>query len=321
MYPTLTEYSAEDFSTVPGLAESWEESEDQTYWTYKIRPGLKWSDGQPLRQARRGLHLQPGDQRRHRTDQLRRLHLDDHQGRRRGRHDTETVRQTALTDHATSRCTSFRAHLEEHRRQAGKSYKEQSRRTASRCRRRPPMLVEATQGSSLRFAANPNFYGGKAGGRRGCLPRLQEHRRHRRGAAQKGEIDYANDLSANVFNSLLKARRASPPSPASTPASTRSLSNMGAALTDGTPIGNGSKLVLDPQVRWPWPGRPTSGFWPTRCTGIRDARFDGHPAVVPRPAPQNPPTRSRSTTSRQPTRRWTQPGTRWATTGPGLAGR
>ncbi|MEI2643338.1 MAG: hypothetical protein V9G10_13710 [Candidatus Nanopelagicales bacterium] len=24
---------------------------------------------------------------------------------------------------------------------------------------------------------------------------------------------------------------------------------MGAALTDGTPIGNGSKLVLDPQVR------------------------------------------------------------------------
>ncbi|MEI2643340.1 MAG: ABC transporter substrate-binding protein [Candidatus Nanopelagicales bacterium] len=45
MYPTLTEYAAADFSTVPGLAESWEESADQTYWTYKIRPGLKWSDG------------------------------------------------------------------------------------------------------------------------------------------------------------------------------------------------------------------------------------------------------------------------------------
>ncbi len=39
MYPTLTEYGADDFSPVPGLAESWEESADKTTWTYKIRPG------------------------------------------------------------------------------------------------------------------------------------------------------------------------------------------------------------------------------------------------------------------------------------------
>ncbi len=31
-----------------GLAESWEESEDWSYSTYKIRPDLKWSDGEPL---------------------------------------------------------------------------------------------------------------------------------------------------------------------------------------------------------------------------------------------------------------------------------
>ncbi len=48
MYPTLTDYGADDFAPAPGLAESWEESADQTTWTYKIRPGLKWSDGQPL---------------------------------------------------------------------------------------------------------------------------------------------------------------------------------------------------------------------------------------------------------------------------------
>ena len=47
-YPTLTEYSAEDFSIVPGLAESWEESADKTTWTYKIRAGVQWSDGTPL---------------------------------------------------------------------------------------------------------------------------------------------------------------------------------------------------------------------------------------------------------------------------------
>ena len=48
MYPTLTENGADDFAPVPGLAESWVESPDRTTWTYTIRPGLTWSDGQPL---------------------------------------------------------------------------------------------------------------------------------------------------------------------------------------------------------------------------------------------------------------------------------
>ena len=33
---------------IPGLAESWEVSDDELTWTYKIRQGVKWSDGQPL---------------------------------------------------------------------------------------------------------------------------------------------------------------------------------------------------------------------------------------------------------------------------------
>ena len=48
MYPTLTEYSAADFSTVPGLAESWEESEDQTLLDVQDQAGSQWSDGEPL---------------------------------------------------------------------------------------------------------------------------------------------------------------------------------------------------------------------------------------------------------------------------------
>jgi peptide/nickel transport system substrate-binding protein len=47
-YATLTDKAAKDFSTIPGLAKSWESSEDQLTWTYKLRPGLKWSDGKPL---------------------------------------------------------------------------------------------------------------------------------------------------------------------------------------------------------------------------------------------------------------------------------
>ena len=48
MYAGLTDLSAEDFSPQPGLAESWESSDDGLVWTYTLREGLLWSDGEPL---------------------------------------------------------------------------------------------------------------------------------------------------------------------------------------------------------------------------------------------------------------------------------
>src|SRR3954454_4670420 len=47
-YATLTDKAASDFHTIPGLAESWKGSDNDRTWTYKLRPGLKWSDGKPL---------------------------------------------------------------------------------------------------------------------------------------------------------------------------------------------------------------------------------------------------------------------------------
>ena len=47
-YATLTDKAAEDFATIPGLAESWEASEDGLTYTYTLREGLLWSDGEPL---------------------------------------------------------------------------------------------------------------------------------------------------------------------------------------------------------------------------------------------------------------------------------
>jgi peptide/nickel transport system substrate-binding protein len=44
----LTVYSQKDYSVEPSLAEEWETSEDKLTWTFKIRKGVKWSDGQPL---------------------------------------------------------------------------------------------------------------------------------------------------------------------------------------------------------------------------------------------------------------------------------
>ncbi len=36
---------------VPGFADSWQRSADGTYWTFHIRDGMKWSDGQPATSA------------------------------------------------------------------------------------------------------------------------------------------------------------------------------------------------------------------------------------------------------------------------------
>ena len=222
MYPTLTEYSAADFSTVPGLAESWEESADQTYWTYKIRPGSEVERRQATDRPRRGLHLQPGHQRRHRADQLRRLHVHDHQGRRAGRHHAGPVREEALADHVPPRgLHPPRTHLEGHRRQAGQVLQERARgRTAGRGWR-PLRADRATQGRVPAVRGQPRLLRRQARGRRGRLPGLQEHRRDRRGVAQgRGRLRQRPVRERLQFAG--RAPRASPRCPACTPGSTRS---------------------------------------------------------------------------------------------------
>lgn len=48
IYPTLTTYSPDDFSVTPELAESWQVAPDRLTWTFHIRNGVKWTDGQPV---------------------------------------------------------------------------------------------------------------------------------------------------------------------------------------------------------------------------------------------------------------------------------
>ena len=47
-YDFLTNYGDQYLQTAPGLAESWTTSADGLTWTFKIRSGVKWSDGEPL---------------------------------------------------------------------------------------------------------------------------------------------------------------------------------------------------------------------------------------------------------------------------------
>lgn len=51
MYDFLTAYDPRDEHPVPGLASSWTHSADGKTWTYTIRHGATWSDGQPITAA------------------------------------------------------------------------------------------------------------------------------------------------------------------------------------------------------------------------------------------------------------------------------
>ncbi|GAA1932693.1 ABC transporter substrate-binding protein [Streptomyces sodiiphilus] len=48
MYDPLIRWGQDDYSPSPGIAESWEHSEDQLTWTYRIDPDARWSDGEPI---------------------------------------------------------------------------------------------------------------------------------------------------------------------------------------------------------------------------------------------------------------------------------
>src|SRR5918999_5181546 len=47
-YDTLVNYSPKDSSPVPGLADSWETSDDGLTWTFHLNKDAKWHDGEPV---------------------------------------------------------------------------------------------------------------------------------------------------------------------------------------------------------------------------------------------------------------------------------
>ncbi len=48
VYKALTDYDNQEQKDIPGIAKSWESSRNGLEWTFVLRQGVKWSDGEPF---------------------------------------------------------------------------------------------------------------------------------------------------------------------------------------------------------------------------------------------------------------------------------
>ena len=247
-YPTLTQYSAADFSIVPGIADSWVESPDQTTWTFAIHPGLKWSDGTPLT-AKDVAYT------------FNRILKGEYEKTNYGSYVANMTKVVATDDttvvFTVDKPTPVMDHmyvfiLPEHiwskiDKKAVTNYKNEGTPDSPTVGSGPYTMIERKVGQYIRMQANPNW-------REGQRPideivfKIFANADAMGQALKKGEIDFAEGLETNVWNSLKGVEGIT--TVAASPASFSELAfNTGAALADGKPIGDGNPLLKDKALR------------------------------------------------------------------------
>ncbi|MGW3242736.1 ABC transporter substrate-binding protein [Streptomyces sp. NPDC001070] len=246
-YDLLMGWSDKDFSPVPGLATSWEEAPDGKSWTYKIRSGVKWSDGVPLT-AKDAAYT------------FNRILGGDYEQSNYGNYvanitKAEAPDDTTLVLHVKQSSPIMNQLwvpiLPEHI--WSKISEEKVKSFANDPKDAPVVgsgpfrLVGRQKGQNIRFEANTSYWGGPP--KIGKLTfTVFTNADAMAEALKRGEIDYAYDLENNVFRSLQGQPGITTRSAANSNFDEISFNN-GAALADGTPIGNGHPALRDKRVR------------------------------------------------------------------------
>lgn len=244
MYDSLNSTSAKDFSPVAALASDQKVSADGKTWTYTIRSDVKWSDGIPLT-AKDVAYT------------FNRILKGSYEQTNWGGYITNVTSVSAPDDTTVVMTTKVPSPgmtaipipiLPEHiwskvSEKDVKTFKNEENVVGSG----PFVLAERKVGQFIRFTANKQYWGG--------APKIDElvFRVYRNAdslaqALKKGEVDFANNLDASVWESLKN-----------TPGITAYAGryggfdelafNVGAALADGTPIGDGHPALKDKRVR------------------------------------------------------------------------
>jgi peptide/nickel transport system substrate-binding protein len=242
-YDYLIGYSQKDYSPVPMLAESWKESADHKTWTYKIRSGVKWSDGVPLTAHDAAYTFN------------RIINGTDEQTNY-GSYVANMTKAEAPDDTTliltVSKPTPIMTRLAvpilpEH------IWSEVSEKNTLTVTNEPivgdgPFTFEQhVTGQYLRFKANPSYWAG-APKIKELVFRIYQSEDTMVAALKKGEIDFADNIGATSYNSLQGDKNITTV-PAQYAGFDELAFNTGAATDTGQPIGNGNPVLKDKRIR------------------------------------------------------------------------
>ncbi|HVQ18588.1 MAG TPA: ABC transporter substrate-binding protein, partial [Actinomycetes bacterium] len=249
-YNTLTGYSADDFAPVPQLAESWEASDDNKTWTYHLVDNATFTDGEPLTAddvVYTFERVMAGEsiERTNYGSYVRNIEsvkaTDDYTVVMTVKEPTPVMNNLQvpiLPEHIWSKISSD--DLPKYANEPGDD-------PPGMVGSGPFKLVDVVEGQSYRFEANPDYWGG-APHIDGVEFKIYQNDNSLVTALEQGEIDFADDLDANLFATLEDNPDIQAESSVN-PAFSYITFNGGAALTDGTPIGTGHPSLKDPVVR------------------------------------------------------------------------
>lgn len=246
MYDTLIGYSDKDFSPVPRLAESWQESPDKLSWTYRIRKGVTWSDGVPLTAKdaaytfNRIIHGE--------FEQVNYSTYVANITKADAPDDTTLVLTVSQPNPLMTRLAV--PILPEH---VWSAIDEKEVETYDNLPPKgavgsgPFRLLEYRPGQFIRFAANPDYYDHPASMDE-LVFRLFTNEDAAVQALRKGEVDFVDNLTASPFMALEGVAGITRVSAVSDGFSEIAF-NAGAATVEGQPIGDGHPALKDPRFR------------------------------------------------------------------------
>ncbi len=242
-YDQLIGYSQKDFSPVPQLAESWTESADHKTWTYKIRSGLKWSDGEPLTAADAAYTF---------NRVIKGSFEQNNFGSYVANMTGATAPDATTLVLTVSKPTPIMLRLAvpilpEH------IWKNIDEKAAQTIKNEPivgsgPFLFEKhVVGQYIQFKANPNYWAGSPKIKE-LVFRIFQSEDTMVAALKKGEIDFADSLASTSFDSLANTPNIKTVAATYTGFDELAM-NTGAATDQGAPIGDGNAVLKDKRVR------------------------------------------------------------------------
>ena len=247
-YATLMQPSSTDFTPAPGLAESWEESADGKTRTYTLRPDLVWSDGTPLTSKdvvyTFNRILEGRYEKTNFGNYVRNIEsvtaADERTVVMKVKAPSPIMERLAvyiLPEHVWSAIDA----------KAVKSFANEPEEGQVLVGSGPFLVAQRETGQFIRMVANDSYYLGRPKVDE-LVFRVYNNPDALAQALIKGEVDFAEGLTADVFTTLEGQEGITTYAGAYSGFNELAF-NTGAALSDGTPIGDGNPHMKDLAVR------------------------------------------------------------------------